>query len=547
MLRSESGYSQEYFCELVNIVTFPLVSSLGFYIASTNVNNRYTALNAPEMTMDQPFTLENVIINSELARRKSRPPDYEAESAALEVLAQTMADSPQSLLQKLVEIALQLCRADTAGISLLENYAGDEVFRWEALAGVLSDHLKGTMPRYASPSGITIDQNATQLMYLPERFFRALKVEPPVVEALLIPFHVQNEPVGTIWVVAHSDQRKFDREDERLIRTLAQFAAAGWQLWKAQTTAEAAVTFERELTKDMAARNEALNIQVSDRKRAEEELQQLNTDLESRVAQGRMDLATANADLERSVEKESKLQEQLRQSQKMESIGKLVGGIAHDFNNLLNIVQGYVSVMREDLGDPIKLEESIGVIDGAIEEGASLVQQLLTIARKHNVKFELINVNSLLQSMNKWLENTLPKTITIHLQLDLTMPHIRADANQLNQVLLNLCLNANDAMAGSGKLRLSTTVVAGNDLQNRFPGIENQRYVCITVADTGTGIDENIRERIFEPFFTTKEQEKGTGLGLSVSYGIVKTHRGFIDFDSELGRGTTFHIYLPIG
>lgn len=315
-----------------------------------------------------------------------------------------MADSPQSILQKLVEIALQLCHADTAGISLLENDGGDQVFRWEAVAGVLSDHVNGTMPRYASPSGITIDQNATQLMYLPERFFRALKVESPVVEALLIPFHVQNEPVGTIWVVAHSDQRKFDQEDERIVRTLAQFAAAGWQLWKAQTTAETAVTFERELTKDMAARNEELNIQVSDRKHAEEELQKLNTELESRVAQGRVDLTTANEDLQRSIEKESKLEEQLRQSQKMESIGRLLGGVAHDFNNLVNIVQAHVSVMRQDLGDPMKLEESIDVIDGAIEEGASLVQQLLTIARKHKVKFELTNVNSLLTNMAKWLE-----------------------------------------------------------------------------------------------------------------------------------------------
>lgn len=497
--------------------------------------------------MNQPFTLEDVIINSELARRKSRAPDYKAERVALKVLAQTMANSPQSILQKLVEIALQLCHADTAGISLLENDGGDEVFRWEAVAGVLSNHINGTMPRYASPSGITIDQNTTQLMYLPERFFWALKVEPPVVEALLIPFHVQNEPVGTIWVVAHSDQRKFDQEDERIVRTLAQFAAAGWQLWKAQTIAEAAVTFQRELTKDIAARNESLNIQVSDRKRAEEELQNINTDLASRVAQGRVDLTTANENLQRSVEKESKLQEQLRQSQKMESIGKLVGGVAHDFNNLLNIVQGYVSAIRQDLANPMKLEESIDVIDGAVKEGASLVQQLLTIARKQKVKIELTNVNSLLTKMAKWLENMLPKTIRIVLDLDPEVPQIWADANQLNQILLNLCLNARDAMTDSGSLRLSTTIVAGNDLQNRFPGTEDQRYVCIAVADSGTGIKENIRERIFEPFFTMKQQEKGTGLGLSVSYGIVKAHRGFIDFDSELGVGTTFRVYLPAG
>jgi hypothetical protein len=131
--------------------------------------------------MDQPFTLGDVVTNSQLARRSCRAPDYKAEIEAMNMIAERLAHSPQSVLQKLVEVAQELCRADSAGISLLEEHGGEQVFRWEALAGVLRDHVDGTMPRNASPCGITIGRDATQLMYLPERFFPALKIEPPIV------------------------------------------------------------------------------------------------------------------------------------------------------------------------------------------------------------------------------------------------------------------------------------------------------------------------------------------------------------------------------
>ena len=185
-----------------------------------------------------PYRLEDVVLNSEILHRPSRPPDYEAENNALKALAQNMVDSPHTILQKLVETAHRLCNAHTAGISLLERHNGQEVFRWEALAGVFADRINNIMPRYASPCGTTIDRNATQLMYMAERVFPALKANPPVVEALLIPFHVDNKPVGTVWIVAHNEDRKFDREDERITKTLAQFASVAWQLWKARSDGE---------------------------------------------------------------------------------------------------------------------------------------------------------------------------------------------------------------------------------------------------------------------------------------------------------------------
>lgn len=181
-------------------------------------------------------TLEEIDIRSELVTRPQRAPDYEREARTLTTLAKEMANNPRNVLQKLVEVALDLCHADTAGISLLQG----DVFRWEAVAGVFASHRDGTMPRSASPCGVCIDQNLTQLMHLPDRLFPALRAEPRFVEALLIPFQIYGTPAGTVWIVSHSEGRKFDQEDERIVRTLSQFASAGWQLWTARDAAEAA-------------------------------------------------------------------------------------------------------------------------------------------------------------------------------------------------------------------------------------------------------------------------------------------------------------------
>lgn len=194
----------------------------------------------PVRTADAPgaatATLEDVDIRAELLARPQRLPDYESEDRAFASLAREMAQNPRNMLQTLVETAVELCRADTAGISLLEG----DVFRWEAVAGVFASYRNGTMPRAASPCGVCIDRDATQLMYLADRHFPALRAEPRFVEALLIPFHVEGKPVGTVWIVAHDDRRKFDRSDERLMRVLSEFASAGWQLWKSREAAEAA-------------------------------------------------------------------------------------------------------------------------------------------------------------------------------------------------------------------------------------------------------------------------------------------------------------------
>lgn len=221
---------------------------------------------------DAPVTFAAIDIYDALSSRPARPPDYEGESRALAVLATELTDTPRNMLQKLAETALVLCRADTAGISLLETDGGVEAFRWEALAGVFASSRNNKMPRAASPCGVCIDEDATQLMYLADRRFPSLPKDPRFVEALLVPFHFQGRPIGTVWAVMHQFDRQFDREDERMLRSLASFASAGWQLWKAGEDLERRVL---ERTAELSETNAALQKEIKERQRIEGERKRL--------------------------------------------------------------------------------------------------------------------------------------------------------------------------------------------------------------------------------------------------------------------------------
>ena len=248
----------------------------------------------------------------------------------------------------------------------------------------------------------------------------------------------------------------------------------------------------------------------------------------------------------RDITERKKLEDQLRHSQKMEGIGTLAGGIAHDFNNILGIIMGYASTMENKRNGSPEVALCHNAIMKASERGASLVRQMLTFARKTDVRFEPVNVNSVVKELKKMLEYTFPRTIDFKVSLDERLPLIIADHNQIHQALLNLCVNAKDAMSGNGTITIRTDVIKGSVLQERIPNADARQYVSIRVADTGHGMDEVTRSRVFEPFFTTKGLGEGTGLGLAVAYGIANSHRGIIDVRSEVGKGATFSLYFPV-
>ena len=240
------------------------------------------------------------------------------------------------------------------------------------------------------------------------------------------------------------------------------------------------------------------------------------------------------------------LEAQILQAQKMESIGTLAGGIAHDFNNLLAIILGHLSLMERTANDPSKSSVSITAITRAAERAAGVVRQLLTFARKNEGRRESVRVNDIVQELLKFLNETFPKNITIATELAEGLPSVVADSTQMHQVLLNICVNARDAMPRGGTLNIATRVVPHEKVRNRFPLADARTYVEIRASDTGVGMDETTRRRIFEPFFSTKEPGRGTGLGLAVVFGIIESHRGFIRVDSVPGHGSTFTIYIPV-
>jgi two-component system, cell cycle sensor histidine kinase and response regulator CckA len=239
------------------------------------------------------------------------------------------------------------------------------------------------------------------------------------------------------------------------------------------------------------------------------------------------------------------LEEQLRQAQKMDAVGRLAGGVAHDFNNLLMVINGYTEVLLEQLEKGSDTHRKIQSIQQAADRAATLTRQLLAFSRKQLLELKVVDVNTVVGDMERLLRPLIGENIELVTRLSLETGHIRADAGQLEQVIMNLVVNAKDAMPDGGKLTLQSADVTVRQNFREHRLIQPGRYAVISVADTGLGMDKETQSRIFEPFFTTKEKGKGTGLGLSTVYGIVKQSNGYVFVQSEVGAGTTFHVYLP--
>jgi PAS domain S-box-containing protein len=240
------------------------------------------------------------------------------------------------------------------------------------------------------------------------------------------------------------------------------------------------------------------------------------------------------------------LEKQLRMAQKMEAIGRLSGGIAHDFNNLLGVIMGYSQVMKRSLGPAHTSYEHAEEIEKASQRAVSLTRQLLAFSRQQVLEPAILNLNALVSDMEKMLPRLIGEDIKLNLILAPTLGQVKADQGQIEQVVMNLAVNARDAMPGGGKLIIQTANVELDVAYTlEHPGSKPDRYVMLAVTDTGIGMDPETQAHIFEPFFTTKERDKGTGLGLATVYGVVKQSGGYIAVDSEKGKGASFSVYLP--
>jgi signal transduction histidine kinase/ActR/RegA family two-component response regulator len=242
-----------------------------------------------------------------------------------------------------------------------------------------------------------------------------------------------------------------------------------------------------------------------------------------------------------------RLEDQLRHSQKLEAVGQLAGGVAHDFNNLLAVIQSYGQFLAQDLPAGDAKRQDVDQILFAADAATALTRQLLAFSRQQVMKLEVLDPNAVIRELEKMLRRLIGEDIEYVAVLDASVGRVKADAGQVQQILMNLVVNARDAMPNGGKLTIETTnCVLGEDYERTHAGVTPGEYVAISVTDTGTGMDADTQARIFEPFFTTKGLGKGTGLGLSTVYGIVQQSGGHVWVYSEVGRGTTFRIYLPL-
>ena len=251
---------------------------------------------------------------------------------------------------------------------------------------------------------------------------------------------------------------------------------------------------------------------------------------------------------EKRVEEEKKsLQSQVLQTQKMEAIGVLAGGVAHDFNNLLTAIQGYAEMGLMNLAETDPLYEDLKQIQVVSKRAANLTRQLLLFSRKHPTKLISINLNKTIKDLSKMLHRLIGENIKINIDLEPALWTVKADRGTVEQVIMNLVINAKDAIIGSGEITLKTgNIVLDKECCRNMSKIQPGKFVRLSIEDTGIGMNKQTQQHIFEPFFSTKDPNKGTGLGLSVVYGIIQQHNGCITVYSESGHGTVFKIYIPV-
>ena len=334
----------------------------------------------------------------------------------------------------------------------------------------------------------------------------------PVRSYLAVPVISRSGTVLGGLFFGHSEPGMFTEESERSLSGLA---------------GEAAVAI------DNVRLNEATQAEIAERRRAEAALRELNTDLEELV--------------KRRTEELSQQSEALRQSQKMEAIGQLTGGIAHDFNNMLQVVVGNLEILNRSLPeDMVRQRRAVGLAMSGAKRAGALTRRLLAFARRQPLDPKAVNVNTIVQGMMDLLRRTLGETIELQMSASSDLWTVEADPNELENALLNLAVNARDAMPAGGKLSIEAANVELDEAYvSRHVDLLPGAYVEVRVSDTGQGMDTHTMSRAFDPYFTTKAEGKGTGLGLSQVYGFVKQSHGHVQLDSRPGAGTVVRLYLP--
>jgi two-component system NtrC family sensor kinase len=287
----------------------------------------------------------------------------------------------------------------------------------------------------------------------------------------------------------------------------------------------------------------ALTEKWSLRQMAQARLEQLELLVNERTSE----LQAANVQLKNEMAERVRAEEALRQAQKMEALGQLAGGVAHDFNNLLTVIRGYAQCLIADRQQTPTAFEALTQIDAAAERAANLTSQMLLFSRKKRLQPEHLNLNEVIVQLNKMLRRMLGEDIAMQFEHAPRPLGIHADRVMIEQILMNLVVNARDAMPNGGRLSIRTEEVCiTEEMQRAMPKAKAGNFACIIVADTGCGIAPGEISHLFEPFYTTKEPGKGTGLGLSTVYGVVKQHEGWIDVQSQPAQGATFKVFLPL-
>src|SRR6516162_4281772 len=456
-------------------------------------------------------SLESILCTEELSNRPWRPPEREKENSALVALVSALADSPQTILQTLADKVLEVLQADSAGLSLLTK--DEKRFYWAAIAGVWQPHIGGGTPRDFGPCGDVLDHNRSMLFTHWERRYPYLSTAIPLAdEGLLVPFHVNGKAVGTIWAIAHSNRRKFDAEDQRLLESMGRFASAAYQA---------------------VGSIEILKSEIVAREKAEGELRQLTVDLEEQVQIRTEELEQRNREL-------ADAKSELTQLNRIATAGELSAAIAHEINQPLtgivtmaNAALRWLSRESPDIG---RARDAMNKVVESGHHASDVITNIRGLFGKDTQEKAPTDLNKLIRSVLAVAYFDMRKhSIESQMNLNEQLRLVIGNEVQLEQVILNLVMNAIESMSLAAEPRVLSIKSE----------ITEHNGVHVSIADTGSGIDPANLNNVFKPMFTTKT--RGMGMGLAICKSIIESHKGRIWVSAGAPSGSSFQFELPVG